>query len=90
MNENGNLEPLSKYFFISLPSPLKVFSWKDVIKSICDNSHYEEVNVNKRINILIDLYQESLSRISSTVPYVSYKQGEYEVNTYGNSFSSTI
>ena len=52
---------------------------KNVIKSICDNSHYEEVNVNKRIDILMNLYQESLNKISSTVPYITYKEDEYEV-----------
>ena len=52
---------------------------KDVIKVICDNSHFEEVNLNKRINMLIDLYQDSLKRISSTVPYLTYKEDDYTV-----------
>ena len=52
---------------------------KDVIKVICDNSYYEEANLNKRIDMLISLYEEALKRCSSTVPYLIYKEDDYKV-----------
>ena len=52
---------------------------KDVIKVICDNSHYEELNLNKRIDMLIDLYHDSFNRVTSTVPYITYVDNEYTV-----------
>lgn len=65
--------PLSK----SLPS--------STIKSIYDDTHYEVGNLNTRINMLIELKKETYKRITSTVPYLCYKDDTYKleiIDTY--------
>lgn len=57
---------------------------KDIVKSICDDGYYEVNDLNKRINILIDLYKESYKRITSTVPYLCYKDDIYRVEVLDN------
>ena len=57
---------------------------KKVIKSICENGYYEINDLNKRINILIDLYIESHKRVTSTVPYLCYKDDIYRIEVLDN------
>ena len=52
---------------------------RDVIRVICDNSHYEVFDLNKRIEMLVELYEASLKRNASTIPYIEYKQDDYTV-----------
>lgn len=57
---------------------------KDIVKAICDDGYYEINDLNKRINILIDLYIESHKRVTSTVPYLCYKDDIYRVEVLDN------
>lgn len=52
---------------------------KDIVCSIYEDGYYEVNDLNKRIDILIDLFKESYKRITSTIPYLSYKDGIYKV-----------
>ena len=56
----------------------------DITKSIYDEGYYEINDVRKRYNILIKLYKASLKRISSTVPYLSYRNENYKVKILDN------
>ena len=57
---------------------------KEIIKAICEDGYYEINDLNKRINILIDLYKDSFKRVTSTVPYLSYKDDVYKVEILDN------
>lgn len=52
---------------------------KDIIKSIIEDSYYEVNDLNKRIDILVDLFKESFKRITSSIPYLCYKDDVYRV-----------
>ncbi len=51
---------------------------RDIIDSIYKDGYYE-VDVNKRINILTNLYRDSFKRISSSIPYLSYRNEQYRI-----------
>jgi hypothetical protein len=51
----------------------------DIIKDLCSDNYYIESNMDKRLRIVGRLYEESFKKISSTVPYISFKDNEYEV-----------
>ncbi len=57
---------------------------KDIIHSICDDGYYEVNDLNKRIDMLIELYQNSFKRITSTIPYLCYKDDVYKVEVIDN------
>ncbi len=57
---------------------------KDIIKSIYHDGYYEVNDLNKRINILIDLYRDSFKRITSSIPYLCYKDDIYRVEILDN------
>lgn len=52
---------------------------KDIIKSIIEDSYYEVNDLNKRIDILVDLFKESFKRITSSIPYLCYKDDVYRI-----------
>ena len=52
---------------------------KKIIKNICDDLYYEELNVDERISTLINLYKKGFSRIKSTIPYITYIDDAYKV-----------
>ena len=51
----------------------------DIIKDLCSDNYYIESNMDKRLRIVGKLYEESFKKVSSTVPYISFKDNEYEV-----------
>ncbi len=57
---------------------------KKVIKSITEDGYYEINDINRRINILIDLYRNSFKRVSSSVPYLTYKDDIYRIKVLDN------
>ena len=57
---------------------------KKVIKSICENGYYEINDLNKRINMLVDLFKESYKRVTSTIPYLCYRDDIYKVEILDN------
>ncbi len=56
----------------------------DIMKSIYDEGYYEINDVRKRYNILIKLFKASLKRISSTIPFLSYRNENYKVKILDN------
>ena len=56
----------------------------DILKSIYDEGYYEINDVRKRYNILIKLFKASLKRISSTVPFLSYRNENFKVKILDN------
>lgn len=57
---------------------------KDIINSIYKDGYYEVNDLNKRINMLIDLYEESFKKVTSTIPYLCYKDDIYKVEILDN------
>lgn len=57
---------------------------KDIIKSICEDGYYEVNDLNKRITFLIALFEHSFQRVTSTVPYLCYKDDIYRVEILDN------
>ena len=57
---------------------------EDVLKTIYNEEYYEIDNSLDRLQILSDLYEKSLTRITSTVPYLCYKDDLYEVKILDN------
>ena len=57
---------------------------KDVIKSICEDGYYEVNDLNKRINMLVDLFEYSFKKVTSTIPYLCYKDDIYKVEILDN------
>ncbi len=51
----------------------------DIIKDLCSDNYYIEPNMKKRLNIVGKLYRETFNCVSSTVPFISFKENEYEV-----------
>lgn len=52
---------------------------KENLKTIYEDGYYEINDLNKRINILIDLEQEAYKKITSTIPYLCYKDDTYKL-----------
>ena len=85
---------ISKMSLISIENILTLMNFEDnifgktinkeIIKAICEDGYYEINDLNKRINILIDLYKDSFKRVTSTVPYLSYKDDVYKVEILDN------
>lgn len=57
---------------------------KDIIKSISEDGRYEINALNKRIDLLDELYKNSFKRITSTVPYLCYKDDIYRLEIMDN------
>ncbi len=56
----------------------------DVIRDLCGDNYYIEADMKKRLKIAKTLFEESLKKVSSSVPYVSFKDNEYEVSIVDN------
>ncbi len=72
------------YLFFGSENILNKSIDNDILKSIYDEGYYEINDVRKRYNILIKLFKASLKRISSTVPYLSYRNENYKVKILDN------
>lgn len=57
---------------------------REIIKGICEDGYYEVNDLNKRIKILINLFEDSFKRITSTIPYLCYKDDIYKVEILDN------
>lgn len=57
---------------------------KNIINSICEDGYYEINDLNTRIDTLIELYKNSFKRVTSTVPYLCYKDDIYKVEVLDN------
>ena len=87
-------EDITKMTLISIENILTLINFednilgkainKDIIKSICEDGYYEVNDLNKRINMLVDLFKESYKRVTSTVPYLCYKDDIYRVEILDN------
>ena len=53
----------------------------DIVNDICENGYYEVLDINKRINMLAQLYENSFKSIKSTIPYLSYKHENVTIKT---------
>ncbi len=85
---------ISKMSLISIENILTLINFEDnilgkninknIIKSIYEDGYYEINDLNKRINMLVDLHRESYKRVTSTVPYLCYKDDIYRVEILDN------
>lgn len=57
---------------------------KEIIKSICEDGYYEVNDLNKRIQMLITLFAHSFQKVTSSVPYLCYKDDIYRVEILDN------
>lgn len=57
---------------------------RDIIKDIYKDRYYEINDISKRLMILTDLYKNSFKRITSSIPYVSYKNENYRIEIIDN------
>lgn len=57
---------------------------KQIINSVCEDGYYEVSDLNKRIDMLTSLYKNSFKRVTSTVPYLCYKDDIYRVEILDN------
>lgn len=57
---------------------------KDVMNTICEDGYYEVNDLNTRIDMLTTLYKNSFKRITSTVPYLCYKDDIYRIEVLDN------
>ena len=57
---------------------------KDIVQDIYDDGYYEINDIGKRSDMLIELFKDSYKRISSTVPYLVYKDDLYRVEILDN------
>ncbi len=60
-------------------NPLAKILDKNVIKSTYDDGYYEVLDLNKRIEILMNLFKDSFKRVNSTIPYLDYIDNDYEI-----------
>lgn len=87
-------EPLENISIIKIENILTLINFennvfgkdinKNILKAICENDYYEVNDLNKRINMLIELYKQTFKRITSTVPYLCYKDDLYKVEVLDN------
>lgn len=52
---------------------------KEIIKSIYEDGYYEINDLNKRINMILELFKQSFKRIKSSIPYLIYKDDIYRI-----------
>ena len=55
-----------------------------IIENIYKDSYYEEKDVNKRIEFLTDLFINGHKRVTSSIPYLSYRNEQYRIETLDN------
>ena len=87
-------EDITKLTLISIENILSLINFEDnilaksisknIIKSIYEDGYYEVNDLNKRINMLVDLFRESYKRVTSTVPYLCYKDDIYRIEILDN------
>ena len=65
-------------------NPLSKILDRSIIKSTYDDGYYEVLDLNKRIEILMNLFKDSYKRISSTIPYLNYIDNDYEIKVLDN------
>ncbi len=65
-------------------NPLSKILDKNIIKATYDDGYYEVLDLNKRIEILMNLFKDSFKRISSTIPYLNYIDNDYEIKVLDN------
>ncbi len=52
---------------------------RETINAICEDGYYEINDLNKRIDMLVDLFKESFKMVRKSVPYLCYKDDVYRV-----------
>ena len=57
---------------------------KNIINSICEDGYYEINDLNTRIDMLVELYKNSYKRVTSSVPYLCYKDDIYRIEVLDN------
>ena len=55
-----------------------------IIEDIYKDSYYEEKDVNKRIEMLTDLFINGHKRCTSSIPYLCYRNEQYRIETLDN------
>ena len=56
----------------------------DIINSIFDDDYYIDGDISLRLNNLEYVYKESFKKVSSTIPYISVNEDEYEATIVDN------
>lgn len=57
---------------------------KDIIKSLCDDSYYIELDLTKRINVMTELFKKSFKVINSTIPFIKLRDDNYKIEIVDN------
>ena len=65
-------------------NPLAKTFDRSIIKSVYEDNYYEIHDLNRRIMMFIKLFKDSYKRISSTIPYLSYIEDNYEIKILDN------
>lgn len=68
-------------------NPLGKSLGKEAIKTIYEEAYYEVNDLNTRINMLVDLKYNSYKKITSSIPYLCYKDDTYKIeimDSYNN------
>ncbi len=52
---------------------------KAIIKALCSDSYYLELDLNKRLEMISKLYKDSFKIISSTIPFIDIIDDNYEI-----------
>lgn len=85
---------ISKLSLVSIENVLSIMNFegnilsrsldKNIVNSICEDGYYEVYDLNNRIDMLIELYKNSYRRITSSVPYLCYKDDIYKIEVLDN------
>ena len=92
VNESGlNINELS---LVSIENVLSIMNFegsilsksldKNIMNTVCEDGYYEVNDLNARIDLLTTLYKNSFKRITSTVPYLCYKDDIYRIEVLDN------
>ncbi len=60
-------------------NPLAKIIDKEIIKATYEDGYYEILDLNIRINILIDLFKNAYKRVKSSIPYLEYIENDYKI-----------
>ena len=86
--EYNNLYPNQELNLINAEKVIKILNYKlsiisksiepDIINSIFDDDYYIDSDIKTRLNNLEYVYKEGFKKISSSIPYISVKESDYE------------
>ncbi len=93
-DEYKNYYPEQSINLINAEKVVKLINYKlntisksidpDIINSIFDDDYYVDSDVNTRLSNLEYIYKEGFKKISSTIPYISIRENDYEAIVVDN------